>query len=147
MSKQNLTPIYKDLMLVRNKDATIRRKETQMMELKACLVSRVSLTGGDRVKASPVNRLEDIEGRIDELSRDVDLLRADKADYIIEVSDLIDRLEDEIEKAILTDFFIGKLSMRDIADSLGYTVQHAYRIRRRGLMKLQKMKGQANGNC
>lgn len=65
MSKQNLTPIYKDLMLVRNKDATIRRKETQMMELKACLTSRASLTGGDRVKASPVNRLEDIEGRIE----------------------------------------------------------------------------------
>lgn len=147
-NRKDTKEIYDYLMQVREKDRVIYRKEIQRAGLKSCLTRSAALQPNpDRVKASQDNRLEEIEAKVDELDREIDSLREEKALRIMEVTDLIESLEDENEKTVLTAFFIGSDTMQDAADAICYSVKHAYRIRKRGLIKLQeKREARENGN-
>lgn len=137
MKKENLDPVYDCLLRVRREDSTIRRKELQREQLRSCLTRYVPVTDGVKVQSSKVNRLEETEARIDELDHELDDLNDSKAASIIRVSDLIELLDDENEKTVLTAFYIAGMSMQDTADMVNYSLQHTYRIRKRGIVNLK----------
>lgn len=55
------------------------------------------------------------------------------------LSMLIDELENENQRKIITLYGLKNMSMQEIADKTGYTRQNAYKIYKKGLEKIQEL--------
>lgn len=140
-----LDETYDFLMQIRRKGIIIRRKETQRDELRACLLpgairydrDRVQ----DRVQSTPTDKMADVIARVDELDREIEQLRREKATLVIEISDAIEKLEDDNEKTVLTEFYIARAPMTEVADAINYSVRRAYHFRKMGVTHLGEVLG------
>lgn len=128
------------LRQLREMDGAIKRKEMQRDELKSCLLPGCIRYDKDSVQSSPGNPMEEIMARVDLLDRDIEQLKADKALMVIRVADKIDSLTDATseEKTILTGLYVSGRSVVEVADVVGYSIQHTYRLRKRGIICLGK---------
>ena len=54
----------------------------------------------------------------------------------MEIDEALAHLPDGPEKTILYDFYIGRIPMVKIANSIGYNVKHCYKLRRKGIEML-----------
>mgnify|MGYP001072532071 CR=1 FL=1 len=139
-----LDETYDFLMQIRRKGIIIRRKETQRDELRACLLP--GATGAirydrDRVQSTPTDKMADVIARVDELDREIEQLRREKATLVIEISDAIEKLEDDNEKTVLTKFYIARAPMTEVADAINYSVRRAYHFRKMGVTHLGEVLG------
>lgn len=132
------------LYQVRTIDRTIWRLQLRRDELQSCLLPGAVRYDKDKVQTSPMDKLADIAAAVADLDEKISYLQRSKAAAILETSEAIERLADEREKVILTAFYIGKRSMEEIADKMGYSIQHTYRLRRAGVLKVAN---NANGNA
>ena len=94
-----LDETYDFLMQIRRKEIIIRRKETQRDELRACLLPGAIRYDRDRVQSTPTDKMADVIVRVDELDREIEQLRREKASLVIEISDAIETLEDDYERS------------------------------------------------
>lgn len=124
------------LKQIRDADGAIKRKEMQLKELKSCLLPGCIRYDKDKIQSSPSNQMEEVMARVDLLEREIESMKADKALMIIEISDTIDSLESSEEKTVLMGVYIAGESMNKIARVIGYSSQHAYRLRKRGVVHL-----------
>lgn len=115
-----LDETYDFLMQIRRKEIIIRRKETQRDELRACLLPGAIRYDRDRVQSTPTDKMADVIVRVDELDREIEQLRREKASLVIEISDAIETLEDDNEKTVLTEFYIARAPMTEVANAINY---------------------------
>lgn len=132
---------YDFLMQIRRKEIIIRRKETQRDELRACLLPGAVRYDRDKVQSTPTDKMSDVMARVDELDREIEQLRREKASLIIEIGDAIEKLEDDNEKTVLTEFYIARAPMTQAADAINYSVRRAYDFRKRGVIHLGEVLG------
>ena len=137
----DLNETYDFLMQIRRKEIIIRRKETQRDELRACLLPGAVRYDRDKVQSTPTDKMSDVMARVDELDREIEQLRREKATLVIEVSDAIEKLEDDNEKTVLTEFYIARAPMTQAADAINYSVRRAYDFRKRGVIHLGEVLG------
>lgn len=137
----DLNETYDFLMQIRRKEIIIRRKETQRDELRACLLPGAVRYDRDKVQTTPTDKMSDVMARVDELDREIEQLRREKASLIIEIGDAIERLEDDNEKTVLTEFYIARAPMTQAADAINYSVRRAYDFRKRGVIHLGEVLG------
>lgn len=137
----DLNETYDFLMQIRRKEIIIRRKETQRDELRACLLPGAVRYDRDKVQSTPTDKMSDVMARVDELDREIEQLRREKASLIIEIGDAIERLEDDNEKTVLTEFYIARAPMTQAADAINYSVRRAYDFRKRGVIHLGEVLG------
>lgn len=137
----DLNETYDFLMQIRRKEIIIRRKETQRDELRACLLPGAVRYDRDKVQSTPTDKMSDVMARVDELDREIEQLRREKATLVIEISDAIEKLEDDNEKTVLTEFYIARASMTQAADAINYSVRRAYDFRKRGVIHLGEVLG------
>ena len=109
-----LDETYDFLMQIRRKEIIIRRKETQRDELRACLLPGAIRYDRDRVQSTPTDKMADVTVRVDELDR-------------------------EIEQ--LTEFYIARAPMTEVADAINYSVRRAYHFRKMGVTHLGEVLG------
>lgn len=128
-------------MQIRRKEIIIRRKETQRDELRACLLPGAVRYDRDKVQSTPTDKMSDVMARVDELDREIEQLRREKASLIIEIGDAIEKLEDDNEKTVLTEFYIARAPMTQAADAINYSVRRAYDFRKRGVIHLGEVLG------
>ena len=76
--------------------------------------------------------MADVIVRVDELDREIEQLRREKASLVIEISDAIETLEDDYERTVLTEFYIARAPMTEVADAINYSVRRAYHFRKMG---------------
>lgn len=136
-----LNETYDFLMQIRRKEIIIRRKETQRDELRACLPPGAVRYDRDKVQSTPTDKMSDVMARVDELDREIEQLRREKASLVIEISDAIEKLEDDNEKTVLTEFYIARAPMTQAADAINYSVRRAYDFRKRGVIHLGEVLG------
>lgn len=136
-----LNETYDFLMQIRRKEIIIRRKETQRDELRACLLPGAVRYDRDKVQSTPTDKMSDVMARVDELDREIEQLRREKAALVIEISDAIEKLEDDNEKTVLTEFYIARAPMTQAADAINYSVRRAYDFRKRGVIHLGEVLG------
>lgn len=129
---------------VRSIDRKIWRLTIRRDELQSCLLPGAVRYDVDKVQSSPKDKLADIAAAVVDIDRTISELQRAKADAILQLSERIEKLDDEREKVILTAYFIGRKSMSEISDKLGYSVKHVYRLRKMGL---QKVANNAKANC
>lgn len=137
----DLNETYDFLMQIRRKEIIIRRKETQRDELRACLLPGAVRYDRDKVQSTPTDKMSDVMARVDELDREIEQLRCEKATLVIEISDAIEKLEDDNEKTVLTEFYIARAPMTQAADAINYSVRRAYDLRKRGVIHLGEVLG------
>ena len=137
----DLNETYDFLMQIRRKEIIIRRKETQRDELRACLLPGAVRYDHDKVQSTPTDKMSDVMARVDELDREIEQLRREKATLVIEISDAIEKLEDDNEKTVLTEFYIARAPMTQAADAINYSVRRAYDFRKRGVIHLGEVLG------
>ena len=136
-----LNETYDFLMQIRRKEIIIRRKETQRDELRACLLPGAVRYDRDKVQSTSTDKMSDVMARVDELDREIEQLRREKASLVIEISDAIEKLEDDNEKTVLTEFYIARAPMTQAADAINYSVRRAYDFRKRGVIHLGEVLG------
>lgn len=137
----DLNETYDFLMQIRRKEIIIRRKETQRDELRACLLPGAVRYDRDKVQSTPTDKMSDVMARVDELDREIEQLRREKATLVIQISDAIEKLEDDNEKTVLTEFYIARAPMTQAADAINYSVRRAYDFRKRGVIHLGEVLG------
>ena len=137
----DLNETYDFLMQIRRKEIIIRRKETQRDELRACLLPGAVRYDRDKVQSTPTDKMSDVMARVDELDREIEQLRREKATLVIEISAAIEKLEDDNEKTVLTEFYIARAPMTQAADAINYSVRRAYDFRKRGVIHLGEVLG------
>ncbi len=123
-------------MQVRRTENAIKRKQLRREELKSCLLPGAIRYDLDKVQTSPKDKLTEIIAKVDELDRQIEELMQEKAMLIIKIGEAIERLEDDNEKTVLTEFYIGRIPMRDVAPAIGYSPRRAYQFRERGVIHL-----------
>lgn len=114
----------------------IWRKEMRREALRSCLLPSAVTYDQDKVQTSPSDRMCEIMSKIGDLNLQIKALMEERGLAILEVSQKIDSLDDEREKTILDAYYIGGLSMTEIAEHQGYSVSHTYYLRRHGAEKL-----------
>ena len=116
-----LDETYTFLQQIRRKETEIRRKQLQYDELKSCLLPEAIRYDVDRVQSSAEDPMGRIFSELDDLERQIAELKAEKAGLISLVAGAIEQLEDDFEKTVLAEFYIGRRSMRDVARAIGYS--------------------------
>lgn len=136
-----LNETYDFLMQIRRKEIIIRRKETQRDELRSCLLPGAIRYDREKVQSAPTDKMADVIARVDELDREIEQLRREKASLVIVISDAIEKLENDNEKTVLTEFYIARAPMTQAADAINYSVRRAYDFRKRGVVHLGEVLG------
>lgn len=129
------------LMQVRKKENAIKRKELQCEELRSCLGPKAIRYDGDRVQSSPTDRVSEIVSKVADLEEQIKQLREEKAMLIIEIGAAIESLEDDNEKTVLAEFYIGRVPMTQVAEIINYSVRRAYYFRKQGVIHLGELLG------
>lgn len=141
-----LDETYTFLQQIRRKETEIRRKQLQYDELKNCLLPEAIRYDVDRVQSSSEDPMGRIFSELDDLERQIAELKAEKAGLISLVAGAIEQLEDDFEKTVLAEFYIGRRSMRDVARAIGYSPRRAYYFRKQGVLHLSTLLGEKSAN-
>lgn len=131
-----LNETYEFLMQIRRKEIVIRRKESQRDELRSCLLPGGVRYDRDKIQTTPKDTMTDVMARVVALDNEIEALRHEKAQLIIQVSDAIEKLTDDNEKTVLTEFYIARASMTKVAEAINYSVRRAYDFRKAGVTHL-----------
>lgn len=132
----DLKSVYSFLLKPLRISDEIWRKEMRREALKACLLPSGITYDQDKVQTSASDRMSEVMAKVADLNLQIEVLQSERGLAILEISQAIDSLEDEREKTVLDAYYIGQLCMADIAEHLGYSVSHAYYLRRAGAEKL-----------
>ena len=138
-----ITDTYNYLSRIRQQEWTIWRLTLQHDELQSCLLPSGIRYDKDVVQTSPEDKLSTIAGAVIELKGRIQQLKHQKARLIMEVTAAIDQLPDDKESAVLTAYYVKRMTMEGVAEAIGNSTQHAYRIRKRAVSHLTAI---LNGN-
>lgn len=137
----DLQSTFDYLMQIRKKEYAIKRKQLKCEELRSCLGARAIQYDRDRVQTSPVDKVSEIICKVADLEDQIEQLQEEKATLVIEISDAIEKLEDDNEKTVLAEFYIARAPMTQAADAINYSVRRAYDFRKRGVIHLGEILG------
>ena len=73
--------------------------------------------------------------------REIEQLRREKASLVIVISDAIEKLKEDNEKTVLTEFYIARAPMTEVANAINYSVRRAYHFRKMGVTHLGEVLG------
>lgn len=137
----DLQSTFDYLMQIRKKEYAIKRKQLRCEELRSCLGARAVQYDRDWVQTSPVDKVSEIICKVADLEDQIEQLQEEKALLIIEIGDAIEQLEDDNEKTVLTEFYIGRVPMAQVAEIINYSVRRAYYFRKQGVIHLGEALG------
>lgn len=139
----DLQSTFDYLMQIRKKEYAIKRKELRCEELRSCLGAKAIRYDVDRVQSTPTDKVSEILCKVVDLEAQIEVLMQEKAMLIIEIGDAIERLEDDNEKTVLTEFYIGRVSMAQVAEIINYSIRRTYYFRKQGVIHLGEILGGA----
>lgn len=128
--------VYRLLMAPHWKGLEIARKEKVIAEIKSCLLPGAIRYDKDRVQTSPSDQMSEVMARVDEMERQVEVLKAERSSLIIKVSDTLEKLSDDTEKTVLSEWYINRTRPEEISRIIGYSSRHMYRYKKEGIQHL-----------
>lgn len=134
----DLQSTYSWLLQIRRTESLIARKRVICEELRSCLDAGAIRYDGGRGHTLPVDRVGRIVAKVVDIEEQVKRLQEEKALLILELGDAVEKLPNEKEGDVLTAYYIQGLTMEQVAAKVGYSVQHTYRLRKRGVQHLSK---------
>lgn len=129
---------YEFLNAVRVIDLQILRLQSKKKMLESCLYPSGIRYDLDKVQGDRDNRLEKITGEIFEVERRIRDLYSRKIDKAADIESIINELESEEFRTILTLRYIGHMSINKIADSMNYSPDWVYKKHRKAVDEVGK---------
>lgn len=129
---------YEFLNAVRVIDLQILRLQSKKKMLESCLYPSGIRYDLDKVQGDRDNRLEKITGEIFEVERRIRDLYSRKIDKAADIESIINKLESEEFRTILTLRYIGHMSINKIADSMNYSPDWVYKKHRKAVDEVGK---------
>ena len=124
---------------VRGLNRKIERLDEKILSLRYSLLPGAIRYDKDRVTTSPKDNVTEIFSRIDELEQDKKKLIAERQIITICLFQIINRVPAGKERAFLLRFYIHCESMDKVADELGVTLRHCFRIRNNAILKFMEV--------
>ena len=109
-------------------DNKIRRIESTLEGLRACLYPGGINYEKDRVQTSLQDTMTEIFCRIDELERELKKEQQEKGIAVLKIDQALMKVPEGPYRTILAEYYIGRISIGKIADGMGISVRHAYRV-------------------
>ena len=134
--KEAIMTSHEYMMQVRRIELRIKRITLQIEELESCLMPQGIRYDKDKVQTSPEDTLSKVAGKILELEKQRTQLMRERALLLMEMQDMVDQIENETERLVLEAYYISRITMRKIAEMIPCSIQHAYRLRKRGLQRI-----------
>ena len=139
--EERVNETYTWLNRSRRCDSEIRRMERKIEELKSCL-----LTGGidysrDKVNSSPDDMMSKIFAEIDETERMIKEKSIERGFQVSEISSAIESIDNDLQKNVLTEFFISKKSVFKIAEEMNYDRSWINKQKKEGVRKVASLRG------
>ena len=131
---------YSYLMSYKEYDLRIRRLTLQHDELQASLLPQGIRYDQVQVQTSPENTLEKVAGKVLDMEWQIRQLKEERAACLDDIVDTIESLENDNHKLILSEFFIARRSMDNIAREMHYHVRRVYQIRDEALLEIYRIK-------
>ena len=131
-----ITETYNYLMQIRRIEWTIRRLTLQHDELQSCLLPSAIRYDKDVVQMSPEDKLSTVAATVLELENRIVALQKKKADTITEIGRAINLLPNQMEGTVLTAYYIRRMTMEAVSEEINKSLQHTYRLRKRGVSHL-----------
>ena len=127
---------YRWLSRPRAVESKIRRLENKINELRTCLEPNAIRYDLDKVNSSPDDAVSKIFAEIDEAERMCHELRLQKAAYIFEITEAIDKIPNETQKDVLYEFYIARRTMPEVSQELSYDLSWCYKQRKAGIKSI-----------
>lgn len=128
--------VYRLLMAPHWKGLEIARKEKVIAEIKSCLLPGAIRYDKDRVQTSPSDQISEVMARVDEMERQVKELKAERSRLIIKVSDTLEKLSNDTEKTVLSEWYINRTKPEEIMTIIGYSSRQMYYYKKAGIEHL-----------
>lgn len=127
--KRSLKRYKKNLACIERLEAKLDQIDDRMISVRSPNLSGMPRGGTPVTLADLISEKDELEERIKRLKDKSKKLRG-------EILDEIDSLEDTRYCDVLEGFFIDCLSLEAIAEEMGYTDRHVYRLYSEGVTKL-----------
>jgi len=134
-----ITDTYNYLMRIRRIEWTIKRLTLEHDELQTCLLPSAIRYDKDVVQTSPEDTLSAITSKVLELEARIRAMNELKADTITELGKAIGQLQNQMEGTVLTAYYIRRMTMEQVSEQIGKSLQHSYRLRKRGVAHLAQL--------
>ena len=130
---------YVFLGKVRGYDNRIIRLENTIEALRLNLLPGAVRYDKDKVQTSNQNPMEDLFAKIDEYEREMLDLKNKRAEAVLAVDNALQKMKDCKEQRVLLEYYIGRISIPDIAAGMGYSVRHCLRLKNNGVSMLSEI--------
>ena len=114
-------------------DNKIKRLESTIEGLRDCLLPGGMRYDTDRVQTSPSDKTTEIMCRIIELESELEEERQKKANAVMEIDKALMKMPEGPYKQLLAEYYIGRIDIYKIADGMGVSVRHCYRLRKKAV--------------
>ena len=106
--------------------------------LESCLLPAAIRYDKDKVQTSPDDTMSKVVSEIADLEKEMSRVLKCKARQVERIDKALKSLESEEERTALTMRYINRISIADIAESMGYSEPTIYRFMRQGGANLIK---------
>lgn len=131
---------YEFLNRIKFCDNRIRRLKYTLAELRTCELPRSGSQGGTGQKQRTGSQVERIAERIVQLETEIEEAMEQKGLAVMEVDEVLNKLPEGAEKTILYDFYVARIPMKKISASVGYSLKHCYKLRKKGIEQMEEEK-------
>jgi len=135
--KKGSEKAYNYLSKIRLLDHEILRAEAVRSELESCLLPQGINYEKDKVQKSRSDQMSKVYADIEEKKAEEISLREKKHKLLKDISDTIERLEDDQEKTVLTMYWLGNVRIYDIAAKMNYSISKIYAAMQKGMKDLE----------
>lgn len=107
-------------------------------ELESCLLPGAIRYDRDKVQTSPDDIMGKILAEVNELEQRMEQLQVAKSKRIEEIDKIINSLQSDEERTVLTMRFINRIPVTEIAEAMGYAEPTIYKFMNQGSEEILK---------
>jgi DNA-directed RNA polymerase specialized sigma subunit len=137
--KMEIKKGYDFLNRIRTCDNKIRRLRYTLAELRSCELPRGGEEGPQVQRSRSGSQVERIAERIVQLETEIKEAIEQKSIAVMEVDEALNKLPEGAEKTILYDCYVARIPMRKISETVGYSLKHCYKLRKKGIERMEEL--------
>ena len=125
-------------------DQMIVKLQWQRDQLESLVLPKGVRYDSDPVQSSPSDRMAEILAEVADIDVRIEQLKHQRMENEISTLEVITMLDDDKDRKVLTEYYVNKKSIKQISESMHYSVQHIDRIFRRASQKADNILREMN---
>lgn len=132
--------VREELYAIRASQAEINILQERIEEVRYSLYPHAIAYDGDKVQTSPSDRMSEVEAKIDEYIRTMQIKLQPLIERKIRAEKMIESLQDSRQRQALSLYFLSgkRMSMEDVGSKMGYSRTRTYIYWSTGLEELER---------